>query len=259
MLFDSHCHLNDDLLYQKIDSVLDDARNNDVRWILCIGYDLVGNARAIELAERYPYVYASVGFHPENAHTIHEEDWKILEDQLHHPKVVAIGECGLDYYWDKTHIKEQIEVFTRQIRLAEETEKPIIVHMRDATEDTYRLLSQVKKLEQTGVMHCYSGSVESMEQFVRLNMNISFAGPITFKNAKTPKEVAWKVPESRLMIETDSPYLTPHPFRGKENGPQYLKYICQSLSEIKGKTYERIAEITMENTARLFHISLNKE
>jgi TatD DNase family protein len=258
MIFDSHCHLNDDLLYPQIENVIQDAIHHDVGWILCIGYDRTANARAIEIAERYPFVYAAVGYHPEIAHTILEEDWTILTTQLKHPKVVAIGECGLDYYWDKSHKTEQIAVFIRQIQLANDLQKPLVVHMREATEDTYESLQKHKLTDQAGVMHCYSGSVESMNRFLALNMNISFAGPLTFKNAKTPKEVAFAVPEARMMIETDSPYLTPHPFRGKPNGPQYLSYICQRLADLKGMTYEEVAQITARNTAKLFHIDLSK-
>lgn len=257
MIFDSHCHLNDDLLYFQVDQVVQNAISHDVGWILCIGYDRIANARALELAERYPFVYAAIGYHPEIAHTIQEEDWTILSAQLKHPKVVAIGECGLDYYWDKTHQEEQIAVFTRQIKLANELRKPLVVHMREATEDTYEMLKKHKLPDQSGVMHCYSGSVESMNRFLALNMNISFAGPLTFKNAKTPKEVAFAVPEARMMIETDSPYLTPHPFRGKPNGPEYLSYICQQLADLKGMTYEEAAQITVRNTAKLFQIDLS--
>lgn len=257
MLFDSHCHLNDGKLYPIFNQVVREALENDVGWMVCIGYGPEANRRALEISQQYPNVFAAIGFHPEVAHTITEQDWETLEMQIKTHKIVAIGECGLDNYWDKTRKTEQVAVFKRQIQLAIKYDLPLIVHMREATQDTYEILKTEKPLSLKGVMHCYSGSVESMFQFIDLNMNISIAGPVTFKNAKLPKEIAAAVPDARMMIETDSPYLTPHPNRGKDNGPQYLKYICAEVASLKGMTYSEVAEISTKNSTKLFRIDLN--
>jgi TatD DNase family protein len=254
MLFDSHCHLNDRTLYPKAKEVIDQARENDVGIIVCVGYDREANRLALEIAHTYPDVYAAIGFHPEIAHLVTEEDWAILEAVLEDPKVVCLGEIGLDYYWDKTHKTEQIAVFKRQIEIANRRNLPIAIHMREATGETYDMLKAIKRTDLSGVMHCYSGSVESMRLFIGLDMYISLAGPVTFKNAKTPKEVAMAVPDARLMIETDSPLLAPMPFRGKENGPQYLRFICSEIANLRNTTYEEIAKITTANAKKLFRI-----
>lgn len=256
MLFDSHCHLNDDKLYPHAAQIIAEAEARGVTRMLCIGYDPQANLRALELAARHPSVYAAIGFHPEVAHEIKEEDWIELEHYLKNPKVVAIGECGLDYYWDKTHKPEQLAVFQRQLELSRKMNLPIVVHMREATEDTWEILKNQGSTELRGVMHCYSGSVESMRKFVDLGMNISLAGPVTFKNAKLPKEVAAAIPDARIMIETDSPYLAPMPFRGKDNRPEYLAEIALQVANLRRIPLEELADLTYRNASRLFGIPL---
>ncbi|MDD3842465.1 MAG: TatD family hydrolase [Candidatus Izemoplasmatales bacterium] len=256
MLFDSHCHLNDNLLFSQVEEVIAEAKNNEVGIMICVGYGPEANRRALELAHRYSFVYAAIGFHPEIASQISDADWQQLRTNLSDPRVVAIGECGLDYYWDKTYRLEQIDVFKRQITLAKEFKLPLIIHMREATEDTFTILQENKPLDLPGVMHCYSGSVESMFRFIDLNMNISLAGPVTFKNAKVPKDVAKAIPDARLMIETDSPYLSPMPYRGKTNEPKHLKYICNEIALLRNMTYEQVEKITAYNATRLFNINL---
>lgn len=256
MLFDSHCHLNDDKLYPQASEIIRDAEDHGVMRMICIGYDPKANRRALEIASLHPSVYAAIGFHPEIAHEIQEDDWAELERNLAHPKVVAIGECGLDYYWDKTHKPEQLAVFQRQLELAARVNLPIVVHMREATEDTWEMLMNHKPEDLHGVMHCYSGSVESMRRFLDLGMNISLAGPVTFKNAKQPKEVSVEIPDARLMIETDSPYLSPMPFRGKDNRPGYLPAIALQVASLRGISFEDLADLTSRNTAKLFRLPL---
>ncbi|MDD3126292.1 MAG: TatD family hydrolase [Candidatus Izemoplasmatales bacterium] len=255
MLIDSHCHLNDNLLYSQVDDVVHNAKINEVGVMICVGYGPLANKRALEIAHRYPFIYAAIGFHPEIASELLEADWLQLEADLTDSRVVAIGECGLDYYWDKTHSDIQKTVFTRQISLARTHKLPLIIHMRDATEDTYTILKNNKPSDISGVMHCYSGSVESMFLFVDLNMYISLAGPVTFKNAKVPKEVAKTIPDARLMIETDSPYLSPVPLRGKTNEPKHLRYICEEIASLRGITYDQAKKITAMNAIKLFNIN----
>lgn len=254
MLFDSHVHLNDDPLYARVDDLIRRAMEKGVVKFNVVGYDPEMNRRAIELAERFANVYATIGFHPSAVSTIQESDWAVLQNLVLHPKVVAVGECGLDYYWDKTNEALQKQVFIRQIDLADKIKKPLVIHMRDASLDTLEILKAHKKASTRGIMHCYSGSVEMVNDFLKLGMTISLAGPVTFKNARVPKEVAAIVPLDRLLVETDSPWLAPSPYRGKENEPMYLHHIAAEIASIRGLTYEELSRRTYENTCELFHI-----
>jgi TatD DNase family protein len=256
MLFDSHVHLNDDPLYPKAKDLIRRAMERGVTKFNVVGYDPEMNRRAIQLAEQFDNVYATIGFHPTSISTITESDWRQLEVFLTHPKVVAVGECGLDYYWDKATELIQKEAFIRQIKLAEKVGKPLVIHMREAAKDTLDILKEHKKKSVGGIMHCYSGSVEMVDDFVKLNLHISLAGPVTFKNARVPKDVARVVPEHRLLIETDSPWLAPAPYRGKENEPMLLHHIASEIASLRGITYEAISEITYENTCKLFKIEI---
>ncbi|AIO18033.1 putative deoxyribonuclease YcfH [Candidatus Izimaplasma bacterium HR1] len=252
MLIDTHCHLNTDRFKDNVEEVINRALNNDVKIMIVVGFDHKTNKKAIELAEKYPFIYATVGFHPTEAKDIKESDFEALIPLLSHKKVVGIGECGLDFYWDKDHIEEQINVFKRQIDLSFEYNLPLIIHMRDASEATYNVLSDYKKLK--GIMHCYSGSAEMSELFIKLGLHISLGGPVTFKNGHKPKEVAKQVPLDYLLVETDSPYLSPHPFRGKTNEPAKVKLIAEEIARLKEMTYKEIAEITTKNAIRLFDL-----
>ena len=169
-----------------------------------------------------------------------------------HPKVIGLGECGLDFYWDKEHINEQIELFHWHIKKSIEFDLPLIIHMRDATEATFNVLKEYNKLK--GIMHCYSGSAEMAPLFLELGLHISLGGPVTFKNAKVPKEVAKIVPLDKLLIETDSPYLSPHPFRGKTNEPMRVKLVAEEIARLRELPYEKIAEVTTKNAIQLFSI-----
>lgn len=252
MLIDTHVHLNSDTLYQDLENVINRALGNDVKEMIVVGFDTVTNARAIEIAEKYPFIYATVGLHPTEAKEVIEEDFILLREQLKHPKVVGVGECGLDFYWDKEHVEEQKSVFRRQIELSKEYKKPLIIHMRDATEATYNVLKEYKDL--AGVMHCYSGSAEMAPRFIELGMYISLGGPVTFKNGHKPKQVASTIDENHLLIETDSPYLSPHPFRGKTNEPSRVKLVAEEIARLRNVSYEKIADLTTENARRLFNL-----
>ena len=243
MLFDSHAHLNDPKLIDRVEEIIDNAKNNEVKKITCVGYDYKSSMLAIDLANQYDDLYAAIGIHPSEAKEFNL-DLSWIEENIDNPKVVAIGEIGLDYYWDKTYKAEQKELFINQIKLANKHNKPIIVHMREATKDTYDILKEYKDSNTLGVMHCYSSSKESAKQFIDLNMYISLAGPVTFKNAHTPKEVAKEIDLDHLLVETDSPYLSPSPYRGKTNEPKNVLYVAKEIAEIK--TVELLIASDME-------------
>ncbi|MDA3932287.1 MAG: TatD family hydrolase [Tenericutes bacterium] len=260
MLIDSHVHLNDEQLFTKIETLIEKAEGVGVVAYIVVGYDIESSKLAIELASMYEQVYALIGIHPSEASYIREEDMKWLEKNLKHPKVKGIGEIGLDYHWDKSFMDKQKDLFIKQIQLANQYKMPISIHMRDATDDTYEIIKEYKDKDLQGVMHCYSGSKEYMEKFIDLNMYISIAGPVTFKNANTPKEVAKVVPLDRLLVETDSPYLSPVPYRGKQNQPRNVEFIAKEIAKIKGMSFTEISDITYKNTIDLFDLTeLKKE
>lgn len=258
MLFDSHAHLNDDLLIGRTQEILDNAKHNGVDKILCVGFDKKSSLLAIELADKYTEIYAAIGVHPSEA-TKFDVDVSWIADYMSHPKVVAIGEIGLDYYWEKSFKAEQKELFVHQIELANKYKKPIIIHMRDATEDAYNVLKEHKHMSTKGVMHCYSASKEFMQQFIDLNMYISLAGPVTFKNARIPKEVAKAIDLDHLLVETDCPYLSPVPFRGKTNEPKNVLYTAREIAIIKGVPLTEVIEKTYKNTCELYNIEMKEE
>ena len=217
-IIDTHCHLNDEALYKDLDNVISRARQAGVEKMVVVGWDEASSKLAIKISEQYDFIYAVIGFHPENVFDI---DDKILYDTLNlykHPKVVGIGEIGLDYHWTKDPDKREIqkEYFIKQIKFANEVGLPISIHSREAFADTLEILKRYPPLH-SGVMHCYSGSVENIQDIINLNLYIGLDGPVTFTNAKTPKEVAAEVPLEKLVVETDCPYLSPHPLRGTVN------------------------------------------
>jgi TatD DNase family protein len=255
MLFDTHAHLNAIQYEEDIVEVIQRAKSERVTHIVVVGFDKDTIKRAMELTEQYEMIYAAVGWHPVDAIDMKDEDLEWIKELASHPKVVAIGEMGLDYYWDKSPKDIQKDVFRRQIRLAKEVKLPIIIHNRDATEDVVKILKEENAGEVGGIMHCFTGSLEVAKQCMDMNFYISFGGPVTFKNAKKPKEVATEIPLERLLIETDCPYLTPHPFRGKRNEPSYVKYIAEQIAELKGLSFEEVAKITSDNAKKLFGIT----
>lgn len=255
MIFDSHCHLNDEKLLERVDEVIESAKENGVGYFLVIGWDKESSLCAVKLAEQYDCVYAAIGFHPENIFDATDEEFEATMSLINHPKVVAVGEIGLDYYWTKDPIKRELqkEWFIKQIDFANEHHKPISVHNRDAFMDCLAILKEHKPLY-GGVMHCYSGSAEALKEVLDLGMYIGLGGPVTFTNAKTPKEVAQDVPLDRLLLETDAPYLAPHPLRGTVNEPANIALVANEIARLRGSSKKRIAEATLENTKRLFNI-----
>lgn len=257
MLFDSHAHLNSEKLINNVDEILMRAKNNGVNKIICVGYDYDSSILAIDLANQYDEIYAAIGIHPSEARTF-DIDLTWMDKYFSNPKVVAIGEIGLDYYWDKTYIEEQKQLLINQIKVANKHKLPIIIHMRDALQDTFEIIKKYKNIEGLGVMHCYSGSKEAMQQFIDLNMYISLAGPVTFKNARVPKEVAKDVPLNKLLVETDSPYLSPEPYRGKTNESKNVLYIAREIAKIKNISLKEVEDKTYFNTCKLFNINCNE-
>ncbi|MEK4094447.1 TatD DNase family protein [Bacillus sp. RC55] len=254
MLFDTHSHLNAEQFEEDLQEVIARMKEAGVTYTVVVGFDEVTIKKAIELAEAYDFIYAAVGWHPVDAIDMKEEHLAWLEELAAHPKVVAIGEMGLDYHWDKSPKEIQKEVFRKQIALAKKVKLPIIIHNRDATQDIVDILEEENAAEVGGIMHCFSGSAEVAQRCVDMNFLISLGGPVTFKNAKKPKEVAMEIPLEKLLIETDCPYLTPHPFRGKRNEPSYVKLVAEEIANLKGISYDEVAQVTTKNAKSLFGV-----
>ncbi|PPA68519.1 TatD family hydrolase [Jeotgalibacillus proteolyticus] len=254
MLFDTHVHLNADQFEEDVEEVIGRAKEAGVEWMTVVGFDTPTINKAIELAEKYNFIYAAVGWHPVDAIDLTDKELAWIEELAQHPKVVAIGETGLDYYWDKSPKEIQQEVFKKQIALAKRVKLPIVIHNRDATQDVVDILREENAAEVGGIMHCYSGSVEIAKQCIEMNFMISLGGPVTFKNAKKPKEVAAEIPLEHLLIETDAPFLAPHPYRGKRNEPAYVKLVAEQIAELKEISYEKVGNQTTENAKRIFNL-----
>lgn len=254
MFIDTHVHLNNQNLYQKLDQVIKEALDVGVNKMIVVGYNKETSLKALEIANNYSFIYASVGFHPTEVFNLTETDFEWLEQIALHPKVVAIGECGYDFHWQTTSKKQQELAFIRQIDIAKKINKPLIIHSREAMELTFKTLTNELANLVGGVMHSYSGSVQMLSDFIKLGFYIGIGGPVTFLNAKTPKEVVKAIDLSYLLSETDAPYLTPHPYRGKENAPCNLPIIVKEMAQIKGITIEKMANIINNNAYKLFNI-----
>ena len=255
MLFDSHTHYNDDKFLGDVDTILSDMQKNNVGYIMnaCSSIDEI--PYIFELCEKYPFMYASIGFHPHDVKNMTEDDIEKLKEYSKHEKVRAIGEIGLDYFYDNSPRDLQKKWFARQIQLAHELNLPVIIHDRDAHSDTLDILKAEKVTECGGVVHCYSGSAEMAKEILDMGMYIAFGGSLTFKNARKTVEAAKYVPLDRILIETDCPYLAPEPHRGKRNSSLYIHYVAEKLSEIKGVSVSDVERITCENAKNLFRIN----
>ena len=252
-IFDTHAHYDSGAFNADRMELLADLPNQDVELILNPGCDLPSSRKAVELAEAFPHVYAAVGFHPSDCADFNEEAVDELRKLAAHSKVKAIGEIGLDYYWkDNPSHDFQHQVFHRQMELAEELKLPVIIHDREAHHDCLEVVKSHPNV--TGVYHCYSGGIEDAKTLVKMGWMLSFTGVITFKNARRSLEIIEMLPMDRIMVETDAPYLTPEPFRGKRNDSGKVRYMCQAIAEVKGLDTEEVARMTLENGKRFFGI-----
>ena len=251
MIFDTHAHYDDEAFDDDREQLLERMRNRGVEYIVNVGASMASCKSTIGLIRRFPYVYGALGVHPDEVAELTDDDYNWLAKSVYKPKIVAVGEIGLDYYWDDVPSDKQKDIFQQQVDLAKKHQKPIIIHCRDAYEDTYEVL---KKNGHPGIMHCYSGSVEMAKRFIDLGFYISLAGPVTFKNARVPKDVAEKIGLEHLLIETDCPYLTPHPYRGTLNEPANVVYIAQEIAKLKNMEIESVASQTTFNAKKIFGI-----
>ena len=253
MLFDTHAHYDDDWFDEDRDPLLASMPEKGVGLIVNPGITVETSRMAIAMAEKYPHMYAAVGIHPENCHDFVPAHIDELRELAKHPKVVAIGEIGLDYYWDTNPPKEfQQEVLRAQMALARELQLPVIIHDRDAHADTLAIVKEFPEV--TGVFHCYSGSAEDARTLVKMGWMLSFNGAATFKNARKAPEVIAEVPLERLMIETDAPYLAPVPHRGKRNDSSLVHLVAEKIAQIKDLTAEEVEKATWDNGKRFFRI-----
>ena len=252
-LFDTHAHYDDAAFDADREALLASLPERGVSLVVNPGCDVPSSRRAVEFSERFPHVYAAVGVHPENCGGYGPEDLAAIRDLAAAPKVRAIGEIGLDYYWEENPPRElQQRVFRDQMALAEELDLPVIVHDREAHGDSLAIVRAFPRVR--GVFHCYSGSVEMARELVKLGWMISFTGVLTYPNARKAVEVVQAVPSDRLMVETDSPYMAPVPFRGKRCHSGLVRYTCERMAELKGLSPEEMARITYENGRRFFRI-----
>lgn len=255
MLFDTHAHYDDERFSEDRNEAINRAYESGVSYIINAGSDIATSAESVSIAHEYNFIYAAVGVHPHNVEGMTDNDLKPLEELASNKQVVAIGEIGLDYYYDNSPRESQKVWFAKQISLAKDLNLPIIVHNRDSHQDAMDIIRRENAKEVGGVFHCYSGSVEMARELLNNNFYISIGGPVTFKNVRKSIDVVKFVPEDRLLIETDCPYLTPEPYRGKRNESCYIRFIAEKIAEIKGVSFEKIAMATTENAKRLFRIT----
>ena len=251
MLFDSHAHLDDEKFADDREAVIARAKENGVTHIINIGADMESSARSVALASQHESIYAAVGVHPHEAEKVVAADYDQLAKWTRLDKVVAIGEIGLDYHYERDSREKQLEVFEKQLVLANELSLPVIVHDREAHEDTLNLL---KKHRPRGVVHCFSGSVETAKEIIKLGMYIGLGGAVTFKNAVKPAEVAAFVPKDRLLLETDAPYMSPVPYRGKRCTSLLIPYTAEKIAAVRGEAVEELLFETDKNARTLFRI-----
>jgi TatD DNase family protein len=256
MLVDSHCHLDRLDLSQvdgRLDGLLSAAAEQDVGHFLCVSINLEDYPAVLKIAEQHDQVSASVGLHP-NEQDGHDPDVDELVDYANHPKVIAIGETGLDYFRSEGDLDWQRDRFRRHIAAAKQTRKPLIIHSRDAKEDTLKILEEESAGEAGGVMHCFTGDWDMAQRAMDLNFYISFSGIVTFKSARELQDVAARMPADRYLVETDSPYLAPVPHRGKPNQPAFVRHVAEYIAELRGESFEQVAATTTENFRTLFRV-----
>ena len=254
MIFETHAHYDDKMFDEDRESLLESMQEAGIGRIVNIGADLASTASSIALAEKYPFIYAAAGVHPSDAAQLNEHTFQWLSEQTAHEKVVAVGEIGLDYYWEKDpEVRaNQRYWFRRQLNLAREKVLPVSIHSRDAAKDTLDIMRQEHAGTTGGIIHCFSSSAEMAMEYVRLGYYIGIGGVVTFKNARVMKEVAAAVPLNRIVVETDCPYLAPTPYRGKRNASLYLPLVIEEIARIKDVSPAEVEQATYENVLQLF-------
>ncbi len=251
MFTDTHCHILSTSYYNP-DDVINNLSQNNIKRIIINGYNLKTNKEVISLSNKYPNVYGALGIHPDNIIEDLEENINLIKENSSNPKIIAIGEIGLDYYHNKDNKKEQLELLDTFLNLAEELNLPVIVHNREATDDLLKIL---KRHHVKGIIHCFSGSLETAKEYLKLGFKLGIGGVLTFKNAHL-KEVLKEIPITSILLETDSPYLTPMPLRGIPNEPMYLKFVADELTTIYNVSLEKLSNILEENFHEIFDIKL---
>lgn len=249
MFTDTHCHLDHEY-YNDLYEVLENAKQNGINRLIACGCSVASNAEVIDIINKYDNVYATIGFHPDQADIINDNDIVFLEEQIQNHKILGIGEIGLDYHYDGIDKEKQKDLFIKQLKLAEKVDKPVVIHSRDAVQDTIDIL---KKFNIKGVIHSFSGSYEVAKIYINMGFKLGINGVVTFKNSNL-KDTLIKLSPENLVIETDSPYLTPHPYRGEKNEPKNIKIIADFLCELYDLSFEELAEITNKNIKSIFDI-----
>jgi TatD DNase family protein len=253
-LIDSHAHLELDPLFGQVDKVIDRAREQGVRAIICIGIDEEDSRRVLDIVDRFGNVYAGMGFHPHNAKQVDDNALTEMQKMAAHPKVKGYGEIGLDFFRDLSPRDTQIAVFADQLVIAQRLEKPVIIHLRNAYDKGLEMLEQAAPFPNGGVIHCFSGNEEDAKRALELGFYISVPGTVTYKKNEALRSIVANIPAERLLLETDCPYLSPEPFRGKDNEPAFIMHTAKKVAELKGLTVEEIGWITSENAVRLFDL-----
>ena len=249
MIVDTHCHLS-----KKDYNNLDEVIKNIDGIIIISGCDDETNGEVIEIVNKYETVYGTLGIHPEEIDKLTDNSFEFIERNLNNPKIVAIGEIGLDYYWNKENKKEQQKVFRKQLEIAKKYNIPVVVHSRDAIEDTYNILKDYKL---KGDIHCFGSSLEMANKFIKLGYKIGIGGVLTFKNSLKLKEVVKNISLDSILLETDSPFLSPEPFRGKKNEPKNVEYVAKKIAELKNVSFEEVVDITTSNAKSLFDLEID--
>ena len=258
--FDSHAHYNDEKFNEDREQIIQETYKDGITKFVCAGYNIPSSLDALELSKKHEFIYSICGISPNDIPQTEQELWKDIEEiskivkQNNNKKLVAVGEIGLDYYWNKENKELQKQAFIKQIELANELDLPIVIHSRDASVDTIEII-KTHPVHKKGIFHCCQLNQEMVRQALELGYYISFAGPITFKNAKNAEDVVKMVPMERILIETDSPYLSPEPHRGKRNDSRNVKFVAQKVAEFKGLSLEEVAQVTYENAKKIFDIN----
>jgi TatD DNase family protein len=255
MIFESHAHYDDKAFDEDREALLEGLKENGIGYVINIGANIETTKNTIGLAKKYPFIYGAVGVHPSDTDELDEEKFAWLKKQCAHPKIVAVGEIGLDYYWDEPDKKIQKLWFKRQLDMARETKLPVIIHSRDAAKDTLDIMKAANAGEMGGVIHCFSYTKEIAREYLDMGYYFGIGGVVTFQNAKKLKEAVEYIPIERILLETDSPYLAPVPYRGKRNSSLNIPFVAKEIAALKGMGYDDVVNITEDNAKRLFRIT----